>query len=711
MRSRPGKRTVAIAAVTVASLVLVVPADATPPAKHKGSSVGKTQAPSVRPGSSRPDRSFGPSERRAEIKRQQRLSDDTADRLGLGVNEELVVKDVVRDADGTEHVRYDRTYDGLPVIGGDMVVERATDGALQATRATNARIRVRSTTPRVSAGDAKARATTRTDGRASAKPPVKVVFAARHRPVLAWQTTVTGTESDGTPVRDLVYTNASTGKQLLRLPQIMDARGRGRSLYSGRVRINTVQSGSTYQLVDRPRGGHRTYTKRHRCCSSRGVLVTDRNNRWGNGKITSTQSAAVDAAYGAAQTWNFYMNGFGRDGIANNGRAAYSRVHFRKHYDNAFWDDGCFCMTYGDGGRMFRPLVELDVAGHEMTHGVTSATAGLFYEGESGGLNESTSDVMGTMVEFTAKNAKDRGDYLLGEKIVKRGGPLRRMDRPRADGHSANCWSTFVGSRDVHYSSGVGNHLFYLLAAGTGTKRIGGKRHSSVTCNGTSLTGIGRAKAASIWYRALTTYWTSTTDYHRAANGMVGAARDLYGDGSAECAATVRAWKGVSVTPDVSCSAPTTDPSNLLRNPGFEQGKTAWGSTRDVINDDDVLARSGNGLAYLDGYGETHTDQVTQQVTVPAAGTAALTFYLDIATDDSPTVAHDVLEVQARPHGTATYTTLKSFSNRDAGSTYQLRSVDLSDYTGQEIDIRFVGRENANLATDFFLDDLSLTTG
>ena len=137
-----------------------------------------------------------------------------------------------------------------------------------------------------------------------------------------------------------------------------------------------------------------------------------------------------------------------------------------------------------------------------MSHGVTANTAGLVYSGESGGLNESTSDVFGTMVEFEANTASDPGDYYVGEMIAKDGTYLRRMDNPSADGGSANCWYSGVGNLDVHYSSDVGNHLFYLLAEGTGTKTIGGRTHSSTACNGTTFTGAGRNAAAAIWYRA-----------------------------------------------------------------------------------------------------------------------------------------------------------------------------------------------------------------
>ena len=161
------------------------------------------------------------------------------------------------------------------------------------------------------------------------------------------------------------------------------------------------------------------------------------------------------------------------------------------------------------------------------------------------------------MVEFEAANANDPGDYYIGEKIAKDGTYLRRMDNPSLDGGSKNCWTSTVGNLDPHYSSGVGNHLFYLLAEGTGSKTIGGRAHSATTCNGTTLTGIGRDQAAAIWYRAMTTYWTSTTTYPQAANGQVKAAKDLYGATSTQCTATLNAWKGVAVTPTETCGTTT----------------------------------------------------------------------------------------------------------------------------------------------------------
>jgi Zn-dependent metalloprotease len=268
---------------------------------------------------------------------------------------------------------------------------------------------------------------------------------------------------------------------------------------------------------------------------------------FGNGTNANRESAAVDAQHGTNVTWDYYKNVHGRNGIFGTGKGSYNRVHYGSKYVNAFWDGTK--MTYGDGdGVDYGPLTSLDVAGHEMSHGVTENTAGLAYSGESGGLNESTSDIFGTMVEFFANNPNDPGDYLIGEEFDRKlhlG--FRRMDNPAADGSSVNCWSSSTKNLDVHYSSGVGNHFFYLLSEGSGAKTLNGVAYDSPTCNGATITGIGRDAAAAIWYRALTVYMTSNTDYSGARTATLSAARDLYGAGSTQYAAVDAAWNAVNV--------------------------------------------------------------------------------------------------------------------------------------------------------------------
>ncbi|MEV6726837.1 M4 family metallopeptidase [Streptomyces xanthochromogenes] len=476
----------------------------------------------------------------------------TAENIGLGANEKLVVKDVVKDADGTVHTRYERTYEGLPVLGGDLIVHTSKSGTTQGvTRASKARLKLATTTPRVTAATAQKQALSLAKDRGSAKStsdraPRKVVWAAADKPVLAYETVIGGLQDDGTPNQLHVVTDAATGKTLFQYQGIET--GVGNTQYSGKVDLATTQSGSSYTLTDASRGGHKTYNLDHQQDGT-GTLFSQDNDTWGDGKTTDAATAGADAAYGAQATWDFYRNTFGRSGIKNDGKAAYSRVHYGNAYVNAFWDDSCFCMTYGDGTNDSDPLTSLDVAGHEMSHGVTSNTAGLEYSGESGGLNEATSDIMGTGVEFAANNSADPGDYLIGEKININGDgkPLRYMDKPSKDGGSADYWSSSVGGEDVHYSSGVANHFFYLLSEGSGAKTIGGVDYDSPTKDGSKVTGIGRDKALQIWYKALTSYFTSTTDYAGARKGTLSAATDLYGADSAEFKAVEAAWTGVDV--------------------------------------------------------------------------------------------------------------------------------------------------------------------
>ncbi|WP_437113123.1 M4 family metallopeptidase [Streptomyces syringium] len=485
-------------------------------------------------------------QRVSALKDAQAGASSTAAELGLGGKEKLVVRDVVKDANGTVHTRYERTYDGLPVLGGDLVVHQAKGGSRSVTKATEADISVPTTSASLAPAAAKQKAlgvaaaekTAKADGQA----PRKVVWAAGGKAVLAYETVVKGVQKDGTPSKLHVVTDAASGKTLFQREAIET--GSGTSTYSGTVPVTTTKTSSGYSLTDGERGGHKTYDLKQGT-SGTGTLFTNSSDVWG----AARQAAAVDAHYGAAVTWDFYKNVLGRSGIKGDGVGAYSRVHYGNGYVNAFWDDDCFCMTYGDGENNANPLTSLDVAAHEMTHGVTSATAGLNYSGESGGLNEATSDIFGAASEFYAKNSSDAGDYLIGEKIDINGDgtPLRYMDKPSKDGASKDYWSSSLGNSDVHYSSGPANHFFYLLSEGSGAKTINGVSYNSPTYNNSKVTGIGRDKATKIWYKALTTYFTSTTNYKAARAGTLKATADLYGSTSTEYKTVAAAWTAINV--------------------------------------------------------------------------------------------------------------------------------------------------------------------
>ncbi|MER5479646.1 M4 family metallopeptidase [Streptomyces sp. NPDC002734] len=744
------------------------------------------------------------SERAALIKSAEAKVDGHAKKLKLGGKEKLLVKDVVQDNDGTTHTRYERTYAGLPVLGGDLVVHEAPEsGKGDGLNATfnNKRALAVDTTEKIakSAAETKAvKAAKAHDGNATptADNTRKVVWAGSGTPRLAWETVVEGFQHDGTPSRLRVVTDALTGEKLHESEDIKT--GTGKSLYSGTVTLGTTLSGSTYQLTDGTRGGHKTYNLA-RATSGTGTLFTDADDTWGTGAASSSstdQTAAVDAAYGAAVTWDFYKNTFNRSGIENNGQGAYSRVHYGSAYVNAFWDDSCFCMTYGDGSGNTHPLTSLDVAAHEMSHGVTSATANLTYSGESGGLNEATSDIFAAGAEFAAGNSTDVGDYMVGEKIDINGDgtPLRYMDKPSKDGGSKDSWYSGIGSIDVHYSSGPANHMFYLLSEGSGTKTINGVTYNSPTSDGIAVQGIGRDAALQIWYKALTTYMTSSTNYAGARTAALNAASALYGASSAQYAGVANAFAGIGVgahatvpgngvtvtnpgsrtatvgtatSLQISASSsnagaltysatglpagltinastglisgtPTTagtystvvtvkdsaaqtgtasftwtvNPAGsstctakqLLGNPGFESGNTTWTASSGVITTDSgQAAHGGSYKAWLDGYGSSHTDTLSQSVTIPAGCKATLSFWLHIDTAETTTSsAYDKLTV------TAGSTTLASYSNLNAATGYVLKSFDLSSMAGQTVTLKFNGVEDTTLQTSFVIDDTAL---
>jgi zinc metalloprotease ZmpA len=503
------------------------------------------------------ERSAAVAEARRALESRPRLARDA-------VGQRLVVTETVLDRDGSTHVRMDRTYRGLPVVGGDLVVHTDAGSDLEGVSQTLRRPLDLGVTPALAAARAESRAVRPSRATASienlrpaAVDPLLVVDALGPEPRLAWAVQSRGREADGTPSRLTTYVDARTGEVLRRVEGIHTADGEGRSLYSGTVPLSVTQANGSFTLTDPARGGARTTDMRNRTDSflctvlgsgcSNGVAFSSPDAVFGTGSSASRESAAVDAHYGSATTYDYFDQVLGRAGIFGDGTGAPSRVHYGTDYVNAFWDGTK--MTYGDGdGESFGPLVSLDVAGHEMSHGVTENTAGLVYSGESGGLNEATSDIFGTMVEFYAANPEDPADYYIGEEFdLADGVGFRRMDDPARDGVSLSCWTPAAGDADVHYSSGIGNHFFYLLAEGSGTRTIGGKQHTSPTCDGSTVTGIGRDAAQQIWFRALTTYFTSGTTYAQARTGTLAAARDLYGQPSAQYAAVAAAWSAVAV--------------------------------------------------------------------------------------------------------------------------------------------------------------------
>lgn len=348
--------------------------------------------------------------------------------------------------------------------------------------------------------------------------------------------------------------------------------------------LTTTRTARTsYLLKDPTRWGTETRDAKGKELENfaQGKKFTTTNDKWGNGAVSHRDSAAVDAQYGITKTLDFYKKTFGRKGIANNGKAARGMVHFGNKVANAFWDSTCGCMLYGDGdGDMFKkPLVVLDVTGHELTHGVVDATAKLEptrvdadgnQYGEAGSLNESLADIFGSNVEFSANNAKNPPNYLIGEKLGLAQKFLRRLDHPSLDKleGTIDYWSPQTYDAEVHAGSGVSSHAYYLLAEGSGRKTIGGFAYDSPTYDGSTVTGIGRTKATAIFYRALTRYMVSTTDFHDARLATLKAAADLYGANSAAYKTVDKAWAAVNVTVADTLPPGTDEPPGALPRAG-----------------------------------------------------------------------------------------------------------------------------------------------
>ncbi len=642
--------------------------------------------------------------------------------LGLGTGERLVVKDVITDADGSTHVRYDRTFDGLRVVGGDLVSHRVSSGKIVGVSWNGARrVGVASTAPRVGAVAAGAVGSGKASlahERAISSRGELVVYSGGDRvkaaPRLAYDVLTLGVRPDQTPSRLHTIVDATTGATLSSWDEIDNATGTGSGsgIYVGTVALVTTV-GPPWSLRD-ANGNYTTDLNgvTDTTGTVQGTPFTDADNIWGSGTVSDRASAAVDAQYGAGKTFDYFKNVLGRNGIWNNGTGARSRVHYGSNYQNAFWDGTQ--MTYGDGAANAKPLVELDVAGHEMSHGVTENTAALVGTGEAGGLNEATSDIFGTSVEFYANNAADTPDYLIGEKVDLNGDgtPLRYMDRPSRDAVSPDCWSPTLGGLDPHYSAGPLNHWFYLASEGSGSKTINAVSYNSPTCNSSTVTPIGRDAAAKIWYRTLSTYLTSSDSYAAAREGAIQSAKDLYGAASAQCTGIASSFSAIGVPQGAATCGITPPPppgTNLLSNPGFESGDNRWSSTPSVIaqwgsTTPPQPAHSGTWSAWLGGYGYVHNDSISQLVTIPAGSSASLSYYVHIDTDEPATPpASDTLTVRAGP------TTLQTLSNLNAANGYQLKTVDLSAYLGQTISLSFTSAEDSSAATSFVLDDTSLT--
>jgi Zn-dependent metalloprotease len=340
-----------------------------------------------------------------------------------------------------------------------------------------------------------------------------------------------------------VFVDAVTGEILDEQNQICTATvvGQGVTKYSGTVTMSSDNYGTNqYRLRETGRGnGINTYNLSH----STSYSNTDFTNSSSTWNLSGTDKAASDAQWGAEMTYDYYKNVHGRNSIDGSGYALNSYMHYSNNYVNAFWNGQC--MSYGDGdGTTYGIMTALDICGHEITHGLIHFTAQLgggAGSGEPGALNEAFADIFGTSIEAYAR--PNQHDWLMGIDISLNGKNIRDLsDEHHSDeGSGSNCYQELSNwsQGEPHLNSGPAGHWYYLLCVGgSGTSGCG---------NNYNVTGITMAKAEKIAFRAVTTYFTSNTNYANARTYTENAATDLYGSCSAELTATSNAWYAVNV--------------------------------------------------------------------------------------------------------------------------------------------------------------------
>ncbi|WP_026360298.1 M4 family metallopeptidase [Amycolatopsis nigrescens] len=478
------------------------------------------------------------------------------DELSKGADEAFHRLGVTPGGGGLFYAAYERSYRGLPVVGGDAVVVADGQGRVRDTSAApTAPLRVgtqASVSPAQAAGVARQQVST-----VDKVDTPRLVVLAGQSPKLAYEVVVSG-QNGPVPSNLHVFVDGNTGAVLDTRDDVkassydlegtaqqsdVNTLGAGNGYYNGNVTIDTTQSGSQYSTTDPTRSGIR--------CGSNSSKqpYTGPDDNWGNGTGTNLETACVDALYAVQKEWNMLREWMGRNGINGNGGGYPAWVGLNAV--NAYWNGSS--TTFGHSQDNQRQATPMDVVAHEFGHAIFQTTPGGAGSGnENGGLNESTGDIFGAITEHYANNPSDPPDYEVGEEVNLVGrGPIRYMHNPSQVG-DPNCYSSSIPNTEVHAAAGPQNHWFYLLAEGTNP---GGGKPTSTTCNNTSITGIGIQKAGKIFYNGLLKK-TSGWNHKAARKATLEAALALYPGSCTEYDTVKAAWNGVSVT--AAAGEPTT---------------------------------------------------------------------------------------------------------------------------------------------------------
>ena len=483
--------------------------------------------------------------------------------LGLTNAEDMVQSDATTSRGTTKTYRYNQYYRGVPIEGATMILHEK-NGVVTYANGMIIRDFYRPFTPTVTGEEAIATAllntratkyawenesleqdlkTARNDEKATYYPTPRLVFfdpdftadARNYR--LAYEVNVFAIE----PLENhTYYIDATTGEVLksLKKNQNVNVEVQAKTRYNG-IQTITVDSVAPTQFVlrENSRGeGNGIYT---RSLNNSGSLIDINTNNASDvveaDNFFDTDSVANAAHFGAEKTYDFYYEKFNRNSIDDRGMQLLSYVHLGQSVENAMWSNGA--MFYGDGvgGHQF---TFLSVCGHEITHGLTERTANLYYEYESGALNEAFSDMFGAAIAYYAS---DTLKWTIGDEL---GSAFRDMSNPKVfqnpNTYKGQYWvSDNSDNGGVHTNSGPANYWFYLLSCGgSGVNDFG------VSYN---ITPIGIDKADSVAFYTLTENLTETSDYQETYELSLMVAADLFGECSPELLTVADAWRAIGV--------------------------------------------------------------------------------------------------------------------------------------------------------------------
>ncbi|MFJ8214066.1 M28 family peptidase [Streptomyces sp. NPDC096033] len=488
-------------------------------------------------------------------------------------------------------VAYERSYRGLPVVGGDAVVLADGEGKVRALQSASSTVIDVSVTPTVTAKAAESSSRAELAKVDKVESSRLVVRLKDDKPVLAWETVLTGSTKSA-PSRMHVFVDARTGKVVDRWDEVVA--GTGNSKWNGPnpLTIDTTASGGTYSLRDPNRTGLSCQDY------STGTVFSKSSDSWGTGNPTSKETGCTDLMFAAQKQWDMLRQWLGRSGVDGNGRSFPGKVGLNDL--NAYWDGSSVTIGHNSANEW---IAGIDVVGHEYGHAIDTNTPGGT-SGQEAGLGEGTGDIFGALTEAYANEPApyDTPDYTVGEMINLQGrGPIRNMYNPSAVNNDPSCYSSSIPNTEVHAAAGPLNHWFYLLAEGSNP---GGGKPSSSTCNQSTVTGVGIQNAGKIFYGGMLLK-TSSMSYKKYRTATLSSAKTL--DTSCDLFnKTKAAWDAISVpaqSGDPTCTPTGQGDFSLTLNP-------ASGSVQQGASVTTTVATS------------TTTGQA-QQVTLSASGLPA----------------------------------------------------------------------------------------